>query len=427
MSGAHNFFGKKKINIPDEARCIIDVLYKNNFEAYVVGGCVRDCLLEKNPKDWDITTNAKPNEIKEIFNDTAKIIETGIAHGTLTIILNKKKFEITTYRTDGIYSDYRRPDKVDFVSDLKEDLSRRDFCMNAIAYNDRDGLVDLFGGLENINEKKIRCVGDPEKRFSEDALRMLRALRFANQLDFYIDDISYSVLKKKIEIIKFISIERVHDELVKLFLALNINKIYLLKESGILKFINHDFYVYFDKNFDGIKKNLARVKLFSFDKNIDIILVAILYKMRSENAYELLRFFKFDNKTCNKIRIILSCLYKKIVADKYLIKKLIAYMGIENFYELLVLKKIIGYKNTECVKILANEILIAHECIFLKDLKINGDDIKKLGFSGKNIGRVLNYLLDIVNDLPEKNLYDTLVYEVNKLRKKFLIALVAQG
>ena len=419
MSGAHNFFGKKKINIPDEAKYIINVLYKSNFEAYIVGGCVRDCLLGKNPKDWDITTNAKPDEIKEIFNNTAKIIETGIAHGTLTIILNKKKFEVTTYRTDGIYSDYRRPDQVDFVSNLKEDLARRDFCMNAIAYNNRDGLVDLFGGLEDINEKKIRCVGDPGKRFSEDALRMLRALRFANQLDFYIDDMSYLVLKKKIEIIKFISIERVHDELVKLFLALNINKIYLLRESGILKFINHDFYVYFDKNFDGIKKNLARVKLFSFDKNIDIILVAILYKMRSDNACELLRFFKFDNKTCNKIRIILACLYKKIIADKYLIKKLIARIGIENFYELLVLKKIIGYKNIECIKILAGKILATHECIFLKDLKINGNDTKRLGFLGKNIGRILNYLLDIVHSLPEKNLHDTLICKADKLRRKF--------
>lgn len=419
MSGAHDFVCKKKINIPIEAGYIIDILYKNNFEAYVVGGCVRDCLLGKEPKDWDITTNAKPDEIKKIFNDVAKIIETGIAHGTLTIILNNKKFEITTYRTDGIYRDYRRPDKVDFVNDLKEDLSRRDFCMNAIAYNDRDGLIDLFGGLEDISKKKVKCVGDPEKRFSEDALRMLRALRFANQLDFCMDDISYLFLKKKIETIKFISIERVHDELVKLFSALNVNKIYLLKESEILKFINHDFYVYFDRNFNGIKKNLARIKLFDSDKNIGMILAAVLYKMKACCACNLLRFFKFDNKTCNKMRIILSCLYKKIIADKYSIKRLIAHMGIENFYELLVLKKIVGYKNIECIKILTDEILAAHECIFLQDLKIDGNETKKLGFSGKNIGCVLNYLLDVVHSLPEKNLCDTLVCEVNKLRKRF--------
>ena len=419
MSDAHDFFGKKKINIPDEARYIIDVLYKNNFEAYVVGGCVRDCLLEKNPKDWDITTNAKPDEIKKIFSNVAKVIETGIAHGTLTIILNKKKFEVTTYRTDGIYSDYRRPDRVDFVNNLKEDLSRRDFCMNAVAYNNRDGLIDLFGGLEDISKKKIRCVGDPEKRFTEDALRMLRALRFASQLDFYIDDISYLVLKKKIETIKFISIERVHDELLKLFLALNINKIYLLRDSKILKFINYDFYVYFDKNFDGIKKNFARVKLFGFEKNVDIICMAVLYKMKSYRAYDLLKFLKFDNKTCNKVKIILSCLYEKIIADKYLVKKLIAHVGIKNFCELLVLKKIIGYKNIECIKILADEILASRECIFLKDLKINGNDVKELGFSGNNIGRVLDYLLDYIYSFPEKNSFDILVHKACKLKDEF--------
>ena len=419
MSDAHNFFGKKKINIPYEARYIINVLYESNFEAYVVGGCVRDCLLGKNPKDWDITTNAKPDEIKKIFNGIAKIIETGIAHGTLTIILNKQKFEVTTYRTDGFYRDYRRPDSVNFVNDLKEDLSRRDFCMNAIAYNNCDGLIDLFDGVKDISEKKIRCVGNPEKRFTEDALRMLRALRLANQLDFCIDDISYLVLKKKAEIIKFISIERIHDELVKLFSALNINKIYLIKESGILKFINHDFYIYFDKHFDGIKKNLARIRLFGCDENIDTILAAVLYKMKACCAYDLLRFLRFDNKTCNKIKVILSYLYKKIIADKYLVKGLITRIGIENFYELLVLKKIIGYKNIECIKVLADEILAANECIFLKDLKINGNDIKRLGFSGKDVGCVLNYLLDVVHNLPEKNLRDTLVCEVNKLREKF--------
>lgn len=153
MSEEHNFLKISEIKIPDEAREIIEILYKNCFEAYVVGGCVRDCLLGKNPDDWDITTNAKPDEIKEIFSFKAKIIETGIKHGTVTVILNKKKFEVTTYRTDGIYKDCRRPEKVYFVNNLAEDLARRDFCINAMAYNKKAGLIDLFNGLDNIKKK----------------------------------------------------------------------------------------------------------------------------------------------------------------------------------------------------------------------------------------------------------------------------------
>ena len=201
---------KVKINMPKEAWDIIHLFYKNNFEAYIVGGCVRDCLLKKIPSDWDITTNALPEQIKKIFENKAKVVETGIKHGTVTLIINKKKFEVTTYRNDGVYKDFRRPEQVFFVCNLKEDLARRDFCMNSIAYNDRNGLVDLFNGKSDIIQKKIRCVGEPEKRFSEDALRMLRALRFANQLNFNLDAETYLVLKKKVELIKFISIERIY-------------------------------------------------------------------------------------------------------------------------------------------------------------------------------------------------------------------------
>lgn len=410
---------KVKINMPKEAWDIIHLFYKNNFEAYIVGGCVRDCLLKKIPSDWDITTNALPEQIKKIFENKAKVVETGIKHGTVTLIINKKKFEVTTYRNDGAYKDFRRPEQVFFVHNLEEDLARRDFCMNAMAYNDKNGLVDLFDGKSDIVQKKIiRCVGEPEKRFSEDALRMLRALRFANQLDFSLDAKTYLVLKKKVELMKFISIERIRDELVKLFFALNSHKIYLLNDSRILNFICPDFDFYLKNNFVGIKKNLSRLKDFHCDKNLDIILCTLLYRMNSRRAYNFLRLLKFDNKTCYTVTVVLSYLYVKIVPQKYFVKRIVSHLGIENFYKLLVLKKILGYKNMYKIKFLVEDILLNQECLFLKDLAINGGDIAELGFSGKDIGRVLNYLLNMVYVLPKKNSHDMLVGEVKKLRNK---------
>lgn len=418
MSEERNSKDKIKIDMPKEVQDIIDLFYKNNFEAYIVGGCVRDCLFKKMPNDWDITTDALPEQIKKIFENKAKVVETGIKHGTVTLIMNKKKFEVTTYRNDGAYKDFRRPEQVFFVHNLKEDLARRDFCMNAIAYNGRNGLVDLFNGKNDISEKKIRCVGEPEKRFSEDALRMLRALRFANQLDFNLDAQTYLVLKKKAELIKFISVERIRDELVKLFLALNSDKIYLLDDSRILNFICTDFDFYLKNNLAGIKRSLSRLKNFDCDINLDIVLCALLYRMNSKRACNFLRLLKFDNKTCYTVTAVLSYLYVRIVPQKYFVKKIMSQLGIKNFYKLLVLKEILGYKDMYKIKSLVEDILLNQECVFLKDLAINGGDIAKLGFSGKAIGGVLDYLLNMVYVLPEKNLYDTLVIEVKKLRNK---------
>jgi tRNA nucleotidyltransferase (CCA-adding enzyme) len=174
-----------QIKIPEDVKKIIETLNRAGHEAYAVGGCVRDVILEKTPKDWDITTSAPPELVKKLFKHT---VDTGILHGTVTVLFGKRGYEVTTYRIDGEYEDLRRPKSVEFVTDLTEDLRRRDFTINAMAYNPEEGLIDRFEGIKDLKERTIRCVGNPEERFSEDALRMLRAVRFSAQLSFEIEE-----------------------------------------------------------------------------------------------------------------------------------------------------------------------------------------------------------------------------------------------
>ena len=202
-----------KIELPKNVKFIIDKFKENGFESYAVGGCVRDSLINRKVNDWDITTNAKPEDTINIFKKT---VPTGIKHGTVTVILDKENFEVTTYRVDGEYKDGRHPEKVQFVSELKEDLSRRDFTINAMAYNEEKGLIDYFKGKEDLNKKIIKAVGNPDKRFEEDALRMLRAIRFAAQLNFFIEPSTKEGIKNLSGNIKNVSIERIRVEFDKI-------------------------------------------------------------------------------------------------------------------------------------------------------------------------------------------------------------------
>lgn len=223
------------INIPKNVKFIIDTYYNNNYEAFMVGGCVRDSLLGLKPKDFDITTSALPEITENLFTKT---IPTGIKHGTVTVVIDKENFEVTTYRTEGNYIDNRRPEKVEFVKDLKEDLSRRDFTINAFAYNDKEGLIDYFNGIDDLKNKVIRAVGDPNKRFNEDALRMLRAIRFSAQLGFSIESKTYDAIKDNVQLIKNISNERIRDELCKILLSDNpCEGIETLRETNMLSII----------------------------------------------------------------------------------------------------------------------------------------------------------------------------------------------
>ena len=226
------------MKIPSGVNTIIKTLYENGFEGFLVGGCVRDSILNRNPNDYDVTTNALPDDIIRIFEKT---IPTGIKHGTVTVLLNKEPFEVTTYRIDGEYLNNRSPEEVTFVTNIKEDLARRDFTINAMAYNDEKGLVDFFNGRDDLKNKIIRCVGDADKRFNEDALRMLRAIRFCTQLDFEIEEKTLAAITNNSHLIKNISVERVADELNKCLLCNKPSKAFLLLEkTGLLKYILPD-------------------------------------------------------------------------------------------------------------------------------------------------------------------------------------------
>lgn len=226
------------INIPQKAAQILKTLNAAGYEAYVVGGCVRDSILDRVPGDWDITTSALPEQVKELFHRT---VDTGIQHGTVTVMMGKEGFEVTTYRVDGEYHDGRHPDAVTFTRSLEEDLKRRDFTINAMAYHPEHGLVDLFGGMEDINGKIIRCVGDPVERFTEDALRMLRAVRFSAQLGFTVEENTKAALARMSGNLEHVSAERIQTELVKLLVSDHPEKIQDAYELGITKVILPEF------------------------------------------------------------------------------------------------------------------------------------------------------------------------------------------
>ena len=223
-----------QMDIPENVKYIIDELYAHGFEAFAVGGCVRDSILHRVPGDWDITTSARPLDVKRIFRRT---IDTGIEHGTVTVMMDSAGYEVTTYRVDGDYVDHRHPTGVEFTASLEEDLKRRDFTINAMAYNDRRGLIDLFDGIGDIKRKVIRCVGDARQRFDEDALRILRAVRFSAQLGFNIEETTAQAMKEKSPDLQHISAERIQTELVKLLVSDHPEYIHKAYELGITSVI----------------------------------------------------------------------------------------------------------------------------------------------------------------------------------------------
>ena len=226
-----------RIELPKYVAFIIDKLYENGYEAFAVGGCVRDAVMGRIPHDWDITTNALPKQVKSIFNKT---IDTGIKHGTVTVMLNRVGYEVTTYRIDGEYTDGRHPKEVVFTPNLTEDLRRRDFTINAMAYNDKTGIIDEFDGIEDIQNKVIRCVGVPEDRFNEDALRMLRAIRFSAQLDFSIDKDTYNAIGKLYKNLSLISKERIQTELTKIITSESPGRIKDICRLGLDRYVFGD-------------------------------------------------------------------------------------------------------------------------------------------------------------------------------------------
>lgn len=442
-----------KIHIPKAVQKIIDTFYINNYEGFMVGGCVRDSLLGNNPKDYDITTSAPPEVTQNLFNKT---IPTGLKHGTVTVVINNENYEVTTYRTEGNYIDNRRPENVAFVTDIKEDLSRRDFTINALAYNDKIGLVDYFNGLEDLEKKLIRAVGDPTIRFEEDALRILRAIRFSCQLDFSIDKPTYDAIIAKKDLIKNISIERIRDELCKILISDNPTKgISLLQETGLLEIVLPEInklvnYSPLCKNHNGNVFGHTLKVIDNTETDFLLRLAALLHDVGKLNTITelanghyyfpghseegakmsstILRRLKFDNSTINSIY---KLIYHHLVLDvSYLptdgeIKRLINNVGKDNIYRLFKLQradinslwdpapflKKVAFMESRVTAFLENK-----EPLTIKDLAINGSDlIKELNIKpGKEVGEILNYLLDKVLDDATINTPESLVSLASK-------------
>jgi tRNA nucleotidyltransferase (CCA-adding enzyme) len=433
-----------KIELNDDVSYILDTLNKSGFEAFIVGGCVRDSLLKRNLKDWDITTSALPEETIKLFEKT---IPTGIKHGTITVVLNKENYEVTTYRIDGEYSDNRHPDEVVFTRSLKEDLSRRDFTINSLSYNETEGLIDMFNGMEDINNKLIKCVGEPDKRFNEDALRMLRAVRFACQLQFNIEKDTYAAICRNYTLIKNVSSERIRDELNKILMSpVPSRGIRMLQESSLLKYIIPELNesVGFDQRNPHHDKNVFDHIMAVLDNSTESLAVrlgALLHDIgkprtftidkkgighfyghnivSAEMSEVILKRLRYDNATIKKVLIIITehmSAYNNM--KNKTLKKFINRVGVENLEDLFELqiadskghKKDADYspilKRREDVK----KILENGEPFTVSQLKITGDDLIKLGYKpGKEIGFVLKELLEKVMERPELNTRERLL------------------
>lgn len=428
-----------KITLPEKVTMIIENLQMHGYEAYAVGGCVRDSILAKQPEDWDITTSAKPEEIKKLFRRT---VDTGIEHGTVTVLLGRDSFEVTTYRIDGMYEDSRHPKEVIFTNKLEEDLKRRDFTINAMAYNDDVRLVDVFGGMRDLNHHRIRCVGNPMERFSEDALRILRAVRFSAQLAFPIEKETAEAIRELAPTLQNISAERIQAELVKLLVSDHPERMQDAYELGITKIIlpEWDEMVGVEQNTPHHKYDVADHTLHAL-KNVKkdkILRLTMLFhdmgkpamKTTDENgrdhfkghalvseeiARNVLRRLKFDNDTVKKVTRLVCYHDYRIEATPANVRRAMNRIGVDLFpYYLAVrmadVKAQSPYhrrekiENIVAMREMYQEALINEECVTLHDLAVSGKDLIQLGMkAGREMGSMLNELLEWVIDDPECN------------------------
>ena len=374
------------MKLPKNVDFILKELNRNGYEGYIVGGCVRDYLMGNEPHDYDITTSALPDEVKKVFPHT---VDTGIQHGTVTVVIDKVGYEITTYRIDGEYKDNRHPEEVIFTDKLSGDLSRRDFTVNAIAYNPLKGYVDLFNGREDIEKKIIRGVGVPAKRFQEDALRMMRAVRFSAQLDFSIEDITLKALKENADLIKNISIERIREEFFKLLLSNHNERLDILLNSGMTEYFLPEI---LNRKYDYMKINFL-------SRDIVVRLSYILSHIESKSVNKIMKRLKTDNKTASAVTNIVKYVNYKI-NDSYSMRKLINLVG-ENTLKLI---EVIGaLNNSDMIFEINMYNSVKNDCCTLKSLALTGNDLISIGIKGKEIGEVLNKALDLVMKEPDKN------------------------
>ena len=443
------------MTIPENVKNIIGVLESHGFEAYAVGGCVRDTLLLRVPGDWDITTSAKPEEVKQLFSHT---IDTGIEHGTVTVMMNHIGYEVTTYRIDGEYEDARHPKEVTFTSNLVEDLKRRDFTINAMAYNERCGLVDEFDGIGDLEKGVIRCVGDPMERFSEDALRMLRAVRFAAQLGFSIEDNTKEAICKLAPTIAKVSVERIAVELVKILTSNHPEKLKTAYELGLTKVFMPEFDVAMETEQHNIHHMYTvgehtLVALQNVRPEKDIRLVMLLHDIAkpivkttdeegqdhfrghtqggADMAKTILRRLKFDNATIDLVSKMVKH-HDDRPEKPNAVRRMFSAIGFENVPMLLEMKRadLLGqstYQRDSKMALvdyyegLYKECLENQTCLAKKDLAINGSDLIAMGMKqGKDIGVVIDQLFDAVIEDPSINDREKLTELAHKLMTPFI-------
>ena len=435
-----------RIDMPENANRIIHTLQNAGYEAYIVGGCVRDAVLNKEPDDWDITTSAKPQEVKALFNRT---IDTGIAHGTVTVMFGKEGYEVTTYRVDGKYEDHRRPNSVTFTSNLIEDMKRRDFTINAMAYNDDEGIVDHFHGVEDLDAHVIRCVGEPSDRFDEDALRILRALRFSAQLDFEIDDRTKEAIRDRAKYLEDISAERIAVELTKLLMSDHPERLLTAYELGVTGIVLPEFDAMMETpqvnkhHSYNVGEHTIRV-IQEVPKDKALRWAALLHDVAKpathtndgqwdhfyghnevgvDMARSVLKRLKFDNVTIDRVkRLVYWHDYGMGELPKLRsFRKALNKMGADLFEDYTYIKRadILAQSdyhredklnNLENLKEYYKEIMDKQQCLTIKELAISGKELMELGMKpGPQIGEVLKNLLDKVLDEPELNERDQLI------------------
>lgn len=427
-----------KMNLPENVKRIIAVLQENGFEASVVGGCVRDCILGRIPQDWDITSSARPEQVKALFEHT---IDTGIEHGTVTVMMDHVGYEVTTYRIDGEYLDARHPKEVTFTSNLVEDLKRRDFTINAMAYNDRDGLVDVFGGVMDLEAGIIRCVGNPLDRFSEDALRMLRALRFSAQLGFAVDEETKRAIETLAVTIGKVSAERIQVELVKLLTSDHPDRIRMAYELGLTAIVlpefdammktgqnnRHHKYTVGEHTIETLqacrKDKMLRLTMLLHDVAKPVCKVeqggVDHFKGHpvkgKEMAGLILRRLKFDNDTIKKVcHLILYHDYRPDL-DPVSVRRAFSEIG-PMYCPLLFEVKLADiegqsdYQREEKIAYVKQlqsmfcEMQKTNICLTRQQLAIDGKDLMEMGLpQGKEIGRILQALFERVLEEPERN------------------------
>lgn len=401
-----------KIQVPKDVTFIIGELNKAGFEAFAVGGCVRDTLLNRVPDDWDITTSASPYEVKHLFNKT---IDTGLVHGTVTVMLNRVGYEVTTYRIDGEYRDGRHPDTVTFTTNLVEDLKRRDFTINAMAYNDLCGIVDEFQGIQDLEEKRIRCVGKARERFREDALRMLRAVRFSAQLGFTVDAETEEAICEMAPTLEKISRERVQVELNKLLLSEHPEQIAKVYDMGLARYALPGTEEFEKKE---VRKKAAGM-LLKLPQSSVLRWTALLHFCTEKQDYgrKILRGLKFDNHTSDYVSALVKLLPQPVWEKEGQIRRTIHEVGEEIFELYLTMKEaelqVMREEGVDtegellCLqreKDTYHMILERGDCTSLKTLSVTGRDLMEAGLpAGKELGLVLNRLLEHVLEHPQDN------------------------